>query len=260
MAAEKMLSGKVALVTGGTSGIGETTALLYAQEGAKVILTGRNAERGANVVSAIRKAKGEAAFFQGDVGREDDVKRMMAFAVQTYGRVDCAFNNAGITGARKRLIEIELAEWQEVQDTNLTSVFLCMKYQILQMLKQGGGIIVNHSSLAGIIGMPRVSPYSAAKHGVVGLTRTAALEYVADNIRVNAVCTGSADTSMVRNTLPAGKEFSMLYAPVPMQRLGLPSEIAETVVWLSSPKSSFMTGQALAIDGGESAGRYMRPQ
>lgn len=260
MSTEKMLSGKVALITGGTSGIGEAAALLYAREGAKVVLTGRRAEQGAQVVSAIKKEKGEASFVQGDVSREEDVKRMIAFAVETYGRIDCTFNNAGITGPRKRLDEVELSEWNEVHNTNLTSVFLCMKYQIRQMLQQGGGgVIVNHASLAGVVGMPRASSYTATKHGVVGLTKACALEYVADGIRINAVCTGRTDTPMVRNTRPSGADLSILYGMVPMQRLAQSSEIAEMALWLSSPRASFVTGQAMLVDGGESAGYYPRP-
>lgn len=259
MSAEKMLSGKVALVTGGTSGIGEMSALLYAQAGAKVVITGRNAERGKSVVAAIQESGGDAAFFQGDVTREDDIKRMMAYTLDTYGRLDCAFNNAGISGPIKRLADLDLSEWQLVQNTNLTSVWLCMKYQILQMIKQGGGAIVNHASLAGLVGMPFVPSYAAAKHGVVGLTKTAALEYVAEGIRVNAICPGSIDTPLLRASAP-GLDDAFLYASIPMQRLGTVTEVAELVLFLSSPKSTFITGQAIAIDGGEAAGRFTPPQ
>lgn len=260
MSESNMLSGKVALVTGGTSGIGEASALLYAKAGAKVVITGRNADRGNSVVTEIKKANGDAAFFQGDVTNEEDIKRMMAFTLEKFGRLDCAFNNAGISGPIKRLADLELSEWLTVQNTNLTSVWLCMKYQILQMAKQGGGVIVNHASLAGLQGMPYVPAYSAAKHGVIGLTKTAALEYVAEGVRVNAICPGSIDTPLLRASVPAGTDDSVLYATIPMQRLGLSLEIAELVLWLSSPKSTFVTGQAIAIDGGESAGRFAPPQ
>lgn len=260
MNADGNLSGKVALVTGGTSGVGEASALLYAQAGARVVLTGRNVERGGGVVAAIKKSNGEAVFFQGDVTREAEVKGMIAFTLATYGRLDCAFNNAGVSGPIKKLADVDLAEWQSVQDANLTSVWLCLKYQILQMIKQGGGVIVNHASLAGLQGMPYVAPYAASKHGIIGLTKTAALEYVAEGIRINAVCSGSIDTPLLRASVPKGTPDSVLNGMIPMQRLGQPMEIAELVVWLSSPQSAFITGQAIAADGGESAGRYMPPQ
>ena len=257
MSIEKSMADKVTLVTGGTSGIGEATALLYAQAGAKVVLTGRNVERGNSVVAAIKAAGGEATFFQGDVTSEDTVKNMVQFVVDTYGRIDCAFNNAGISGPIKRLTDVEFSEWQFIQSTNLTSIWLCLKYEIIQMMKQGGGVIVNHASLAGLQAMPLVSSYVAAKHGIVGLTKSVALEYTHDGIRANAICPGSIDTPLIRATLPEGIDEKIPCATIPMQRFGKAREVAELVLWLSSDKSSYITGQAYAVDGGESAGRYV---
>ncbi|MFT5501474.1 MAG: NAD(P)-dependent dehydrogenase (short-subunit alcohol dehydrogenase family) [Woeseiaceae bacterium] len=242
--------GKVALVTGGGVGIGRATALAFAREGAQVVIGNRNAERGDEVVKAIQDAGGKASFLRTDVESESDIKALVDHAVSTYGRLDVAFNNAGIEGLVAPLVDQTDDNFHAVMDVNVRGVWLSMKYQIPQMLKTGGGAIVNNSSVAGMIGFGGISIYSASKHAVMGLTKCAALEYSAQGIRVNAVNPAVIDTSMV-DRLAAGMdtEKESLSALHPIGRIGQPDEVANAVLWLCSDKASFVTGTGLAVDG-----------
>ncbi len=246
-----ILEGKVALVTGAASGIGRASALAFAREGARVVASDRDAGGGEETVVAIRQAGGEAAFLAGDVTNETEVEALVAETVSHFGGLDCAHNNAGITGAMGGLHEIDLAAWEETLAVNLTGVFLCLKHEIAYMLKHGGGAIVNTSSGAGFIGVPGLAPYAASKHAILGLTKTAALENAATGVRVNAVCPGSIDTPMLRGYMSIAPEVEkMIRAGQPGGRLGTPEEIAESVVWLCSDRASFVTGSSLLVDGG----------
>jgi NAD(P)-dependent dehydrogenase (short-subunit alcohol dehydrogenase family) len=242
---------KVALMTGGGSGIGRATALLFAREGAKVLVADYNAEGGERTVKTIRDAGGMAIFHTTDVSNPQDVDGLMHKVVETYGRLDCAFNNAGIEGQMGNTPECSLENWNRVIAINLTGVFLCIKYEIPLMLKHGGGSIVNTASAAGLVGLAGGPAYVAAKHGVAGLTKTAALEFAQKGIRVNAVCPGFIRTPMVERVLDKGT-FSeeQIFAAEPMHRMGKPEEIAEAVLWLCSDASSFVTGLPMPVDGG----------
>jgi NAD(P)-dependent dehydrogenase (short-subunit alcohol dehydrogenase family) len=242
---------KVALMTGGGSGIGRATALLFAREGAKVLVADYNAEGGERTVKTIRDAGGMAIFHAADVSNPQDVDGLMHKVVETYGRLDCAFNNAGIEGQMGNTPECSLENWNRVIAINLTGVFLCIKYEIPLMLKHGGGSIVNTASAAGLVGLAGGPAYVAAKHGVAGLTKTAALEFAQKGIRVNAVCPGFIRTPMVERVLDKGT-FSeeQIFAAEPMHRMGKPEEIAEAVLWLCSDASSFVTGLPMPVDGG----------
>jgi NAD(P)-dependent dehydrogenase (short-subunit alcohol dehydrogenase family) len=247
------LTGKVALVTGGASGIGRATALTFSREGAKLIIADMNEEGGQQTVHMITENGGDATFVQVDVTQATAVEAMISTTVQTYGRLDCAHNNAGVTQrAYPPTAEFPEDDWHRVLAINLTGVWLCMKYEISQMLQQGGGAIVNTASVAGLVGLAGRSAYVASKHGVVGITRTAALEYAQQGIRVNCVCPGYIRTPMVEYVLQ--KEGAQLEAQMvarePIGRLGTPEEIAETVVWLCSDAASFITGHTMTVDGG----------
>ena len=249
-----ILDGKVALVTGGASGIGRATAVAMAREGARVAVADRTEEAAADTVALINAAGGQAIAIGGDVTREADVAAMVERTVQAYGRIDCAFNNAGVAPRAvgpggERIHELSQASFDSMLAVNLTGVFLCLKHEVAQMLAQGGGgAIVNTASVAGLIGLPMAAHYVAAKHGVVGLTKSAAMEYAADGIRVNCVNPGYIETPMTKETMEA--RFDEIMAKVPMHRLGSPEEIAEAVVWMCSEKASFMTGASHVIDGG----------
>lgn len=249
-----MLEGKVALVTGGASGIGRATALVMAREGARVAVTDRAEANAAETVGLINAAGGQAIAIAGDVTREADVTAMIARTVAAFGRIDCAFNNAGIAGRAvgppgQRTHELSQAAFDKMLAVNLTGVFLCMKYEIAQMLAQGnGGAIVNTASIAGLIGLATSAHYVAAKHGVVGLTKSAAIEYAQDGIRVNCVNPGYIATPMTKETIE--ERGQDILAKVPMRRFGVPDEIAEAVAWMCSDKASFMTGAAHVVDGG----------
>ena len=248
------LEGKVALVTGAASGIGRATALACARAGAKVVVCDIAVEPGRRVVEEIATAAGEATYVQADVSAHADVERLLKTAVDTYGRVDCAHNNAAVEGPSRRFHEYTDAEWDQVTGVNLKGVFLCMKYELAQMLAQGGGAIVNTSSIAGLLGSPGAGAvYSASKHGVVGLTMTAALGYAQQGIRVNAVCPGIVETPMLTRLLGSRPDLDLkqLYAAAtPLGRFAAPEEIAAAVVWLCSDAASFVTGVALPVDGG----------
>jgi NAD(P)-dependent dehydrogenase (short-subunit alcohol dehydrogenase family) len=254
------LQGKVALVTGGSSGIGRAAALAFAKSGAKVVVANRRVGAGEETVSMIRQSGGDAIFVKTDVSRASEVEELVKAAVQTYGRLDCALNNAGTDeGFGPRLADISEQDFDYQIGVNLKGVWLCMKYELLQMVKQGGGVIVNVSSLNGIRGSANASLYSTAKHGVIGLTKSAALEYAPQNIRVNAICAGAFDTPMLNrvceraapgNAKQVEAAFSSM---VPLRRIGKAEEMAQTVLWLCSDASSYVTGSSLVVDGGLSA-------
>lgn len=246
------LADKVALVTGASSGIGRATALAFGREGARVVVSDLNVEGGEETVSAIKESGGESTFVHADVSRVGDVEALIENVVQVYGRLDCAHNNAGIEGEiGSRLHEYPEDTWDRLIDINLKGVWLCMKYELTQMLAQGGGSIVNTASAAGLVGSRRMSAYTASKHGVVGLTKSAALEYAQEGIRVNAVCPGIIDTPMVRRLIGGREDYeASISSRQPVGRLGTAEEIAEAVVWLSSDAASFVTGHAMSVDGG----------
>ena len=243
---------KVVLVTGGNSGIGRATALEFARQGAKVVIAGRRVKEGEETVSLIQDNGGTAIFITTDVTQAVQVENLIEKTVSIYGQIDYAFNNAGTEGKYARGIEQTEEIWDLVIDTNLKGVWLSMKYQILQMLKQGGGVIVNNASIGGLIGFPGVSIYSASKHGVIGLTKTLALEHAKDNIRVNCVCPGGVETDML-NRFWGEEGKNQIKDLHPIGRLGKPEEIAKSVIWLCSDAASFITGQSIAIDGGYTA-------
>ncbi len=246
-----LVEGKVALVTGAASGIGRASAQAFAREGARVLLCDLDADGGAAACEAIRGLGGEADFVRADVSREDEVERVVQATLERFGALDCAHNNAGVLGATGPLQELEVEDFERTLTTNLTSVFLCMKHELRAMLPRGAGAIVNSSSGAGLIGAPTLSPYCASKHGILGLTRTAALETARSGIRINAVCPGSTDTPMLRATMEQSPVVEkMILANQPGGRLGLAEEIAETVVWLCSDRASFVSGDAVRVDGG----------
>ncbi len=243
--------GKVALVTGAGSGIGRATSLAFVREGARVVVSDINAEGGEETVSMIRDSGGEATFIHANVTRADQVEAMVAKTVEAYGRLDAAFNNAGIaTVSRVPIHEYQEDEWDRIVDIDLKGVWLCMKYEIPHMLRQGSGAIVNTSSIAGLVAMPGRSAYVASKHGVIGLTKTAALEYAKQGIRVNAVSPGYIRTPMVEPVIASNPDLEkQIVANQPIGRLGTPEEVAEAVLWLSSDAASFVTGHTMAIDG-----------
>ena len=246
-----LTEGKVALVTGAGSGIGRATALVFAREGAKVVVSDIVVEGGEETVQQIKAAGGEAIFVKADVSKGADVEALITQTVETYGRLDCAFNNAGIEGGVKPTIDCTEEEFARTIAVNLTGVWLCMKYEIQQMLSQGGGAIVNTASVAGLVGFPGLPDYVASKHGVLGLTKTAALEYAKSGIRVNAVCPGVIQTPMVERGAQLSPGFDELAVSMePVGRFGQPAEIGEAVVWLCSEAASFVTGHPMTVDGG----------
>jgi len=243
---------KVALVTGGSSGIGRATAVAFAREGAKVIVSDMDGAAGEETVALIRGKDGDARYVHADVSNARDVAALVAGTVKTYGRLDVAFNNAGIEGSMAPIAELNEETWDRVLRVNLTGVFLCMKYELEQMVKQGAGAIVNNASILGNVGFAGAAAYVAAKHGVIGLTQCAALEYSAIGIRVNAVCPGFIATPMLERAglLADPVARSMLEGLHAMKRLGRPEEVAEAVLFLSSPQASFIAGHPLLVDGG----------
>lgn len=241
--------GKVALVTGGSSGIGRETALAFAAEGAKVVVAARRPKESEETVALIEKRGGEAIFVETDVSQPDQAERMVKTTLDRFGRLDFAFNNAGILGSSFVSIpDYKFETWQQVIAINLTGVFLSMKYEIPAMLASGGGSIVNMSSVAGQIGGPVGIAYYASKHGVIGATKSAAIEYSAKGVRVNAVCPAVIRTEMA-DAFPKEMEDAIL-AMHPIGRIGTPGDVAGTVAFLCSEKAAFITGHALAIDGG----------
>ncbi|MCH9036985.1 MAG: SDR family oxidoreductase [Chloroflexi bacterium] len=239
--------GRVAIVTGGSGGMGRAASLAFAREGARVVIADVLVEEGRQTEEMVKEAGGEALFLTTDVSRAGEVKAMVAAAVNTYGRLDIAFNNAGIEGILVPTVEYPEEVWDRVIDVNLKGVWLCMKYEIPEMIKQGGGAIVNTSSIAGLRGSNRWSAYNASKHGVIGLTKTVAREYGGQGIRANAVCPSTIVTPMYDRVLAQDRES--LIAAHPVGRLGTPEDVAETVMWLCSDEASFISGQALGVDG-----------
>ncbi len=241
---------KVALVTGAASGIGKSVAERYAQDGIAVVLSDNNQTLGEQTTEHIRQAGGQATFVMSDVSLPADCERMVTVALEQYGRLDYACNNAGIGGEQNPTADYSLEGWQRILSINLSGVFYCMKYQIPAMLKSGGGAIVNMASILGQVGFAGSVGYVAAKHGVLGLTQNAALEYAPHGIRVNTVGPGFISTPLLQD-LEANPEIKqMLVAMHPLGRLGKPEEVAELVVWLNSEKASFVTGAYYPVDGG----------
>jgi NAD(P)-dependent dehydrogenase (short-subunit alcohol dehydrogenase family) len=246
-----MLKEKVAIVTGGASGIGRATAILFAREGAKVVVADRDPTGGQETVRMIEGEGGQAIFVQTDVSRAEDVQRMVRETVSTYGRLDVLFNNAGI-GETAKVTEASVEHWDKVLAVNLRSVFLGCKYAIPEMVKVGGGSIINNASILAEVGFSNAPAYSASKHGVVGLTQTIALDHAAEGIRANTVCPGFIRTPMVTEGLdPETRDY--IAGLHPLGRMGEPEEVAEAVLFLASDRSSFVTGTCLFVDGGYTA-------
>ena len=249
------LEGKVGLVTGGTSGIGRETAVLFAKAGAKVVVAGRRVPEGEETIELVRAAGGDGLFVKTDVSKASEVETLVQKAVERFGRLDVAFNNAGIESAWAPIVRQSEEDWDRTIGVNLKGVWLCLKYEIRQMLKQGGGgAIVNMASVLGLTGWAGNATYSASKHGVIALTKAAALENARNRIRVNAVCPAVIETAMGERVFgaPEAKKYSIGLHPI--GRFGKPLEVAEAVLWMCSERASFMTGQPLILDGGFLAG------
>lgn len=245
-----IMRGKVALVTGAASGIGRASARAFATAGARVVVSDLSARGGEETVQLIHDAGGEAAFIRADVSRAGEVAALVSGTVAQYGRLDYAHNNAGIV-ALGNIVDCTEEDWDRVIAVNLKGVWLCLKHEIPQMLAQGGGAIVNTASIAGLTGMPGGAAYGASKHGVIGLTKSAARQYAHANIRINAVCPGYTDTPMtdfIFERIPASEQ--RIIAQHPLGRLGTPEEIAAAALWLCSDAAAFVTGHPLVVDGG----------
>jgi NAD(P)-dependent dehydrogenase (short-subunit alcohol dehydrogenase family) len=249
------LQGKVALVTGGTSGIGRDTVVLFAKAGAKVVIAGRRELEGKETVEMVRAAGGEDLFVKADVSKAAEVEALVQRTVEKFGRLDVAFNNAGIEGHWLPITEQSEEDWDRTIDINLKGVWLCLKYEIRQMLKQGGGgAIVNMASAAGLIGLAGAATYCASKHGVMGLTKSAALENARSGIRVNVVCPAVIETPMADRAYEDPGVHRFVLGLHPIGRFGRAEEISAAVLWMCSDRASFMTGQSLVLDGGLLAG------
>lgn len=251
---EKIFQNKVALITGGSFGIGRASAIAFAKRGAKIVIADWIEDKEKTTLKLINEAGSEGLFIQCDVSKNEDVTSMIEQTINTYGRLDYAFNNAGIEGIMAPTQECTLENWDKTLNINLKGVWLCIKQEIVQMQKQGKGAIVNCASIAGLNGFIGLPAYVVSKHGVLGLTKTAALENAKSGIRINAVCPGVIHTAMIDRVTGRDKEVEKQYTAMePMGRMGSPEEVAEAVVWLCSDAASFITGQALAVDGGYTA-------
>ena len=249
------MKGKIALVTGAATGIGRATAIEFARNGAAVVVSDVNTAEGLKTANLIENEGGEATFVECDVSASADVEALISQVLKMHGRLDAAHNNAGVEGARVPLVDLTEDQWDEVMAVNLKGVWMCMKHEIPQMLEQGGGAIVNTSSVAGLMGMKGSTAYATAKHGVIGLTKTAALEYADRGVRVNAVCPGAVRTPMTERLMGNDPEREEMYMSIqPIGRFGTTAEIANMVVWLCLDAASLVTGTAIPIDGGVMAG------
>lgn len=249
----KLFEGKIVLVTGGTSGIGRATAVAFGKEGATVVIAARRENLGAEVVQEITDGGSEALFVRTDVRKPEDIDHLFDTILEKYGRLDIAFNNAGTSLPHIPLVaKTTLKEWDTVIETNMRGIWLCMKKEIPQMLKQGEGIIVNTASILGFSADYGLSHYCASKHGILGLTKTAALEYASKNIRINAVCPGPIQTEILERAAPLiPNMYEMVINNTAMKRIGDPDEIAGAVLWLCSDEASYMIGKEISIDGGQ---------
>lgn len=246
---ETTFKGKVAIVTGGSSGIGRATALAFAEKGAKVAVV--DWKENDEVVDLIKELGSEAIFIKCDVSQTAEVQAMVAKTIAAFGRLDYAFNNAGIEGTQANTYECTEENWDKTIAVNLKGIWLCMKYEIPEMLKQGKGVIINCASVAGLVGFAGLPAYVASKHGIIGLTKTTALEYAKQGLRVNAVCPGVIQTPMIDRITGKTKETIEEFKGLePIGRFGLPDEIANAVLWMCSDEASFVTGLAMAVDGG----------
>ncbi|HEV2602987.1 MAG TPA: glucose 1-dehydrogenase [Microvirga sp.] len=248
MARPDRFTGKVAFITGAASGIGRATAVAFAAEGARVAILDRTAEALRETESAVKVAGGEVLAIACDVSKPKEVEAAVAQAVEAFGRIDCAFNNAGVENKAAPLHEIDLEEWDRILNINLRGTFLCMKHEIAQMVRQGGGVVVNTSSGAGIRGVAGGASYAASKHGMIGMTTSAALDYAKQNIRVNCVLPGNIATPMMDRF--TGGDLQKAIDLEPVGRLGKPEEIAEAVLWMCSDLGGFVTGASIVVDGG----------
>lgn len=249
------LNGKVVIVTGGTSGIGRDTAVLFAKCGAKVAIAGRREPEGHETVRLIQDAGAESLFVQTDVAKQGDVETLVQKVAEKFGRLDVAFNNAGVEGVFVPIARQSEQDWDRTIAVNLKGVWLCMKYEIRQMLKQGhGGTIVNMASIMGMVGFAGAAAYTASKHGVIGLTKAAALENARSGIRINAICPAFVETALLKRSLATPAAHKQVLGYHPIGRLGKPEEVARAVVWMCSEEASFMTGHSLVLDGGLLAG------
>ena len=247
----KRFHNKTAMVTGAGSGIGRFSALTFALEGANVIVSDIDVQGGEETVQMIQESSGKAHFFQCDVSQPAQVEGLIKTTIDTFGRLDFAVNNAGVSMRPASTVEIDEAEWDRVISINLKSVWLCMKYEIPQMQKTGGGVVINVSSLAGFRGKEGTLAYTASKHGVIGMTKTAALEYAKEGIRINAVCPGLTESGMTAGLEHHPDLAQQLIAQIPMGHIGQSQNIADAVVWLCDNTASFITGHVLVIDGGQ---------
>jgi NAD(P)-dependent dehydrogenase (short-subunit alcohol dehydrogenase family) len=251
----KTFAGKVALVTGGSFGIGSATAVAYACQGAKVVIADWIEDPEKTTIKKIKAIGGECTFIKCDTSKSNEVEKLMKTIVSVFGRLDYAFNNAGIEGATANTAECSEENWDKIININLKGVWLCMKNEIAFMLKHGGGTIINCASVAGLRGFAGLPAYVVSKHGVIGLTKNAALEYAKNGIRVNAVCPGVIKTAMIDRITGEDKQVEKQFTDMePVGRMGQPEEVAEAVVWLCSEKASFVTGVAMPVDGGWIAG------
>lgn len=246
-----MTTQKVSIITGGSSGIGRATAVALAKEGVKVTVAARRAKEGEETVRLVKEAGSEGIFMKTDVANEDDVRSLVDKTVKTYGRLDYAFNNAGIEETMTSLVDQTSDVFDQIMNVNVKGVWLCMKYEIPQIIRTEGGAIVNMSSVAGVMGFPQMPIYVASKHAVLGLTKSAALEYAKSGIRINAIAPGGVETEMLKRAVGYNNQFlETLKSMHPIGRIGDPEEIANAVVWLLSDKASFVLGHTLLLDGG----------